>query len=181
MYIFIKIFQITLVLLVSLTLHIIHWVPSLLIENVVNLSIIGLFIFAGYLVYLIMQRLYRGDKKKNIYKSIAYTFLLFTYLGIFAIAQIGISIGESRYMKTYAFDDVTFYTYKTIEDATEVSKKDDFLPMRSLPIATFDDVAILLQKEGNYLYAKGDDIHSRVYDFKNNKPFEHLKNKEKND
>ncbi len=124
MYVLIKLFQITLLLFTSLTLAIIPWVPSLLIENIVNFTRVGLFIWAGYFVYLIIKKLEITQKKRYIYKNAAYTLLLFTYMGVFALAQIGVSSGKSKYVKTYAFEALTFYTYETVEGGTEVSLKD---------------------------------------------------------
>ncbi len=181
MYSFIKLLQITLLLFLSLTLGIIPWIPSLLVENIVNFSIVGIFIAAGYLVYLIIKKLHHAQKKINIYKSTAYTLLLFAYLGFFAIAQIGVSLGKSQYIKTYAFEHLTFYTYE-MDGGTEVSIKEMGLPIRSLPIAFFADTAIVLRKEGKYIYAIGKDVHESVYDLKENISTEQLKNmKENND
>jgi len=168
MYIFKKIFQITLVLLVSLTLHVIHWIPSWFVENVVNFTIVGLFIIAGYIVYLIIKKLYNVDKNRNIYKSTAYTLFLFAYISIFAIAQIGISVGKSKYMKTYEFDNEIFYTYKMAQGGTEVSKKDAFLPIRSLPFASFPYLLIELQKKDKKVYAVAEGIHKEIYDLNKN-------------
>ena len=147
MYILTKILQITLLLFASLTLHIIPWIPSLLIENIVNFSIIGLFIFAGYLVYLVMKKIYSVEKKRNIYLNATYTILLFSYIGFFAILQIAVSFGKSHYLKTYEFEDVTFYTYLTTNGSTEVSIKEENLVLRSLPIASLPYVQIDLKKE----------------------------------
>ena len=172
MYIFIKLLQMTFLLFVSLTLAIIPWVPSLLVENVVNFSIIGLFIVAGYLVYLIMREIYQRQEHRNIYKNTAYTLLFFTYVGLFAIVQIGISLTKSSYMKTYTFDNLTFYTYKSDEGSTEVSMKEKTLPLRSLPIASFEYMDVVLEKKGDVLYAIGKGVEEKVYDFKNKEKYE---------
>ena len=181
MYILIKLFQITLLLFVSFTLHLIPWTPSLLIENIVNFSILGLFIVAGYLVYLVMKRLYDAQKKRNVYISTIYALLLFSYLGIFAIGQIGVSLGESKYMKSYDYDSFTFYTYRTVDGGTEVSMQDAHLPIRSLPIATFPDKNVSLKKEETFLYAVADTLYVKIYDFKHNTIMEDFNIKEKND
>ena len=168
MYILKKFFQITLVLFMSLTLHIIPWVPSLTIENIVNFGIVGLFIIAGYLVYLIIKKLYHTQKKTNVYKSTTYTLLLLAYIGAFAIFQIGVSLGKSKYIKTYTFGDENFYTYKTTQGGTEVSKKDAFLPIRSLPLATFTHPVIELQKKEEKVYAIAEGISKELYDLSKN-------------
>ena len=174
MYILIKLFQITLLLFISFTLHLIAWTPSLLIENIVNFTIIGLFIAAGYLVYLVMKRVYETQKKRNIYSSTLYALLLFCYLGVFAIAQIGVSFGKSKYLKSYAYDTSTFYTYQTVDGGTEVSMKDAHLPIRSLSIATFSDKNVSLKKDDTSLYAVADNLYVKIYDFKNNTIIEDL-------
>ncbi|RLA57522.1 MAG: hypothetical protein DRQ78_13395, partial [Epsilonproteobacteria bacterium] len=76
MYVFIKLLQITLLLFTSLTLAIIPWIPSLLIENIVNFTTVGLFLASGYLVYFVVKRLYDTQKKRNVYISTGYTLLL---------------------------------------------------------------------------------------------------------
>jgi hypothetical protein len=178
MYIFIKLLQITLLLFISLTLAVIPWIPSLVTENIVNFTIVGFFILAGYLVYLTIKRLDAMQKKRKIYKNTAYTLLFFTYIGLFAIAQIGVSLGKSKYVKTYEFEALTFYIYETIEGSSEVSLKEAWLPMRSVPIATFPYAEIILNKEEMYLYGVGEDIHIKVYDFKNNMAMNTIQTKE---
>jgi len=172
MYILTKFFQITLLLLLSLILHIIPWKPSWGIENIVNFSIVGLFVLSGYLVYLSVKKLYVTQKKRNLYKSAAYTFLLLSYLGVFAITQIGLSFGNSKYLKTYKFENVTFYTYETVDGGTEISTKDARFPIRSVPIATFPYEMMDLIEDGKIIYAVTEDKKVKVYD---------LKNKEKDD
>jgi len=167
MYILTKFFQITLLLLLSLILHIIPWKPSWVIENIVNFSIVGLFVLAGYLVYLIVKKLYVTQKKTNLYKSAAYTFLLLSYLGVFAIVQIGLSFGNSTYLKTYEFKNVIFYTYETVDGGTEISTKDARFPIRSVPIATFPYEMMDLIEDGKTIYAVTEDKKVKVYDLKN--------------
>jgi len=182
MYIFIKLLQMTLVLFASLTLAIIPWVPSLLVENIVNFMIVGLFIFAGYLAYLVVKRLYEKNKRKNLYLSAMYSFLLFTYMGLFAIFQIGVSLSKSEYMKTYTFEHLTFYTYKKNGVSIEVSMKDKNLPIRTVPIASSFYMPIVLEKKEYYLYAIGEGVNTKVYDFKNNISITNITNtKENND
>jgi hypothetical protein len=181
MYIFIKLLQITLLLFASLTLAIIPWVPSLLIENIVNFTRVGLFIAAGYLVYLIMQRVHLAKRKRNLYISAAYTLVLFIYLGLFAILQIGVSLSKSVYVKTYSFEHLIFYTYEKNDESTEISIKESHLPIRSVPIYTSFTMPLILEKKENYLYAIGEGVHIKVYDFINNSPIKNITSKEKHE
>jgi len=180
MYIFIKLLQITFLLFASLTLAIIPWMPSLLVENIVNFTRVGLFIVAGYLVYLIMKRVYDTQEKKNVYKNTVYTLLLLAYLGLFAILQIGVSLAKSTYVQTYAFEHLTFYTYKSDKGNIEVSMKDENLPIRTVPIATSFYMPIILEKKENYLYAIGEGVNTKVYDFKNNISITNITNTKEN-
>jgi len=181
MYSFKRLLQITFLLFTSLTLAIIPWIPSFLIENIVNFMIVGLFILAGYLAYLLVKKLYENNKKKNLYITAMYSFLLFTYMGLFAILQIGVSLSKSEYIQTYTFGKNIFYTYKTDKGETKVSMKEGSLPIRSLPIATSFYMPIILKKKENYLYALGEGVNEKVYDFKNNISITNIINKEKND
>ena len=171
----------TLLLFASLTLAIIPWIPSLLVENIVNFTIVGLFILAGYMAYLIVKRLYENNKRKNLYLSAMYSFLLFTYMGLFSIFQIGVSLSQGEYMKTYTFEHLTFYTYKKNDVSIEVSMKDENLPIRTVPIASSFYMPIVLEKKENYLYAIGEGVNTKVYDFKNNISITNIINKEKDD
>jgi len=167
MYVFIKLLQITLLLFTSLTLAIIPWIPSLLIENIVNFTTVGLFLASGYLVYFVVKRLYDTQKKRNVYISTGYTLLLLSYLGFFAIAQIGVSLGKSTHVKTYDFKEITLYTYATVGGGTEISTKDAQLPIRSVPIATYPYDSIVLKKVDTTVYAIGEKIDVKIYDLKN--------------
>ncbi|MDQ7085624.1 MAG: hypothetical protein Q9M36_12250 [Sulfurovum sp.] len=170
MYILIKILQSTVLLLASLTLHIIPWVPSWTIENIVNFTSIGLFIWVGYLFYLIIKKLSEIQKKPNIYKSAIVAALLFTYLGGVAILQIGISIGKSTHIKTYLFENEIFYTYKTLAGAIEVSRKDGVLPIRSVPLKTFTYKKVELVQKGLKIYALVEGRLQGIYTVKTQKP-----------
>ncbi|HIQ46634.1 MAG TPA: hypothetical protein EYH57_03335 [Sulfurovum sp.] len=181
MYIFIKLLQITLLLFVSFTLALVPWIHSSLLDNIVNFTIIGLFIATGYLVYLIIQSVHYSQKKRNLYISAFYAFLIFSYLGLFAILQIGVSMSKSQYVQTYVFEPYTFYTYKTTDGAIEVSQKDKHLPIRSLPIALFDQAPIVLEKKENYIYAVGEGFNIKVYDLKNDIPVKQLNNKDEHE
>jgi hypothetical protein len=176
MIVFKKFMNITILLVISLTLHIIPWIPSILLENIVNFMIIFLYIFSAFFVYEIVHIFYHKSTKKSIWKSSFYTILLFCYIGCFAIVQIGISLMKSDYVDTYVFDEQVFYIYRSMELTYKVSVKDANLPIRSLPCASFLYTPITLEKRKNYVYAISEEMHEKIYDLENNKCITHLKN-----
>lgn len=160
----IKIMQITLVLLLAFVLNIIPWVPSLFIESLINITIIILIFIAVYLAYQTIRIVYMQQKKKHIWKNILYTALLMTYIGLFAMLMIGVSSSKKNYVETYGFGDRFFYVYKGVDSSYEVSLRDPMLPIRSLPIRTFQYTPITLKKDGKYIYATGTGINEKIYD-----------------
>ena len=171
-----KIIQITLLLILSLTLSILPWIPSLLVENIVNFVIIFLYIISGFMVYEIMHKLYHKKGLVSIWKSGIYTFLLFSYIGLFAMIQIGTFYDKSTYVKSYEFENKTFYVYKNSDLSYGVSMKEEVLPLRSLPLATYEYTPITLSQKEGFVYALGEGIDERVYDLKEHKALTPPKN-----
>ena len=166
--------QITAFLVFSFTLTIIQWIPSKTLENIVNTSIIILFIVAVFFVYKTIRFAYDKQVKKALWKIILYTVLLLSYIGAFAILMIGVASAKSTYIASYTFDDKLFYVYKSVDSFYEISLKDPVLPIRSLPIASFNDTLVILKKDKKYIYALGQKINERIYNLQTNM-------KEKND
>ncbi|MDF1877339.1 hypothetical protein JHD47_05870 [Sulfurimonas sp. SAG-AH-194-L11] len=161
--------QISAYLFLSFTLNIIHWVPSLLVETVVNVSIIVLYILSVFFVYKMIRTIYENQVKKSLYKVSMYAAILLSYIGMFAIIMIGTGYNKSTYIETYKFKDKVFYVYQNSDLSYEVSLKDDILPIRSVPIASFKDDEIRLKKEKDYIYAVLKKIHKKIYNMKINK------------
>lgn len=161
-----KVMQISLLLFLSLTLNIIEWIPSLVVENIVNSSIIILYLIAMFLVYKTIKLKYEQEKNKVMWKSIFYTIFLLAYVGLFAIFMIGIGYNKSSYVETYKFDNKVFYVYKSTDSSYEVSLKDDYFPIRSLPIASFAYTPIVLESKGRKVHAIGEQIDEKIYDIK---------------
>jgi hypothetical protein len=174
MLVFLKNFmQITAFLFLSFTLNIIEWVPSLALENIVNTSIIILFIISVFFVYKTIRITYEQQTKKALWKIVIYTVFLLSYMGGFAILMIGVASGKSTYIESYTFDKKSFYVYENVASFYEVSVKDSTLqirslPIRSLPIASFKNKSIVLKKDKEYLYAIGEDIYKKVYNLDKN-------------
>ncbi|MFT5662154.1 MAG: hypothetical protein ACI9TV_002802 [Sulfurimonas sp.] len=160
--------QITVYLFLSFTLNIIEWVPSLMLENIVNVSIIFLYILSVFFVYKIIRNIYDQQTKKILWKIIVYTVLLLSYIGFWAIATIGVGYGKSTYVESYKFDEKLFYVYQNVDLSYEVSVKESNLPLRSLPIASFTDNLITLKKEKHYIYATGKGLYEKIYNLKKN-------------
>lgn len=178
---FLKIFiKITAFLFLSFTLNIIAWVPSLILENIVNFTIIILYIIPVFFIYKTIRTSYYQQKKKELWKSVLYTLSLLSYMGVFSILMIGISYSKSSYIESYNFDDKIFYVYQNINLSYEVSVKDPLLPIRSIPIASFDKTLITLKTDNQYLYAKGKGIEEKIYDLKKNISIKSLKNTKEN-
>jgi hypothetical protein len=169
MLVFLKNFmQITAFLFLSFTLNIIEWVPSLALENIVNTSIIILFIISVFFVYKTIRITYEQQTKKALWKIVIYTVFLLSYMGGFAILMIGVASGKSTYIESYTFDNKSFYVYENVASFYEVSVKDFTLPIRSLPIASFKNKSIVLKKDKEYLYAIGEGIYKKVYNLDKN-------------
>jgi hypothetical protein len=168
--------QITLLLILSLTLNIVQWIPSLMVENIVNFVIIFLYIISGFMVYEIMHMLYHKKGLVSIWKGGIYTFLLFTYIGFFAMIQIGTFYDKSTYVSSDDFEGKTFYVYKNSDLSYAVSIREPVLPLRSLPFATYQYTPISLEKRDKFVYAIGNKVNEKVYDLKEGKPITHLKN-----
>jgi len=160
--------QITLLLFLSFTLTIVSWIPSLIVESIVNVTIIILILLSVFLVYKTIRISYEEQKKKVLWKSILYTVGYLLYIGLFVIFIIGIAYSKSTYVKQYTFDEKVFYVYQDMRLSYEVSVKESILPIRSVPIADSFYMPIVLEKQENYLYATGEGIHIKVYDFTNN-------------
>lgn len=172
-----KIMQITLLLLFAFSLNIIAWIPSVLVENIVNFTILILIIISVFLAYQTIHIAYMKQKKKYIWKNVLYTALLMSYIGVFAIMMIGASYSKSKYVESYTFGDTFFYVYENVDSSFEVSFKDSKLPIRSLPIASFPYTPIKLQKENQYIHATGVGIDEKIYDLEKNVFIKDLKNK----
>lgn len=167
--IFLKNFiQITVYLFLSLTLNIIEWIPSLLLESIVNVSIILLYILSVFFVYRIIRNIYDQQIKKVFWKIVVYTALLLSYIGSSAIIMIGIGYAKSTYVQSYKFDEKFFYVYQNVDLSYEVSVKEPNLPLRSLPIASFTKDLIILEKEKHYIYATGEGLYEKIYNLKKN-------------
>ena len=172
-----KMMQITFVLLFAFTLNIIAWIPSVLVENIVNFTIIILIITSVFLAYQTIRIAYMQQKKKNIWKYVFYTALLMTYIGLVAILMIGVSYSKSNYVETYKFGDTFFYVYEDVDSSYEVSLRESILPIRSLPIRTFQYTPITLKKDEKYIYATGAGINEKIYDLKKDIAIKNLKRK----
>jgi len=171
-----KFMQITFLLFLNFTLGIMQWIPSFMVENIVNVIIIVLYVVAVVLVYQTIRTFYYEHKQKGLYKSAFYTILLLSYMGLFAIFMIGVAYGKSSYVKEYSFDEKSFYIYQNTDLQYEVSIRDSFLPLRSLPLVTFSNRPELLKNKYNLVYAKGEGIDEKLYDL--DKKYVHtIKNK----
>lgn len=169
--------QINVLLFIALTLGIIEWKPSIIIENFVNISIITLYVISSVLVYKIINHYHERDKKNEVYKSGAYTMLLLCYMGIFAMITVGITYDKSNYVKEYTLNNQSFYIYKNIDLKYEVSVNESLLPIRSLPIASYINEPSDLIIKNNYVYVIIDkSIEEKIYDLKKKKIYK--KNKE---
>jgi hypothetical protein len=170
MKIFKKFMQMTLLLFASFTLHIIPWIPSLLVENIVNSIIVILYILSAFLVYQIISIIFHRTIEKKIYKNALYTFLLLLYIGFFAILQIGVSYAKNSYINTYIFGEKTFYVYYDNNIRYEVSLKDKHLPIRTLPILDNAYTLVTLEQRDRYVYAIGKGINEKIYDLQEDTP-----------
>lgn len=125
---------ITLLLFISISLDIIPWIPSLLVENIVNSVIIILYIACVFLVYKFVLNIYNQQIEKKVYKNTFYAIVLLIYIGAFSIMQIGISLTKSTFVESYMHENSIFYVYKDSNSSYEVSLKEKNLPIRSVPI-----------------------------------------------
>jgi len=181
--IYLKLFmQINLLLFLSFTLSIIPWIPSLLVEKIVNIMMIILIVISVFLVYKTIRISYDKQKKKALWKTILYTVGLLIYIALFIILMIGVAYSKGVYVKEYMFDKKIFYVYQNSELSYEVSVKESILPIRSVPIASFQYTPIVLKTKGKYLYATGEQIDKKIYDLEKNNPINDTNNtKEQND
>ncbi|PHS34326.1 MAG: hypothetical protein COA92_00055 [Sulfurovum sp.] len=164
-----KFIQMNLLLFLSMTLYIIPWIPSLMVENIVNFTIMLSYIITAFLVYQMIYLIYHQQKEKKIYRNTLYTFFFLVYIGFFAIIQIGVSSIVGQYVSSYTFGKKIFYVYKNSEMSYEVSIKEKYLPIRSLPLFTTGSTEISLEKRDRYLYAVGENINEKIFDLKENK------------
>ncbi|MDF1874804.1 hypothetical protein JHD48_03520 [Sulfurimonas sp. SAG-AH-194-I05] len=160
-----KIIQILFLLFISLTLDILPWIPSLLVENIVNILILSSYVMSAFLVYKLISFIFHKQTTKSIYKNAFYTFVLLTFVGFIAIMQIGISSAKSVYVAEYTFGGKVFYVYTDVL-SFEVSLKDENLPLRSPPIFIHEKYPIHLEEFKNSIYAVGKNINKKIYDLK---------------
>ncbi len=150
-------------LFLSFTLNLIQWIPSLILENIINIVIIILYTLPMFFVYIMIRTIYENQVKKSLYKVTMYAALLLSYIGMFAMVMIGMGYAKSTYIQDYKFEDKVFYVYQNTDLSYEVSIKDDRLPIRSLPIASFSKSPITLKQEKNFIYAISEGQHTKIY------------------
>ncbi|WP_122892992.1 hypothetical protein [Arcobacter peruensis] len=112
--------------------------------------------------------IYDNQTKKALWKTTGYTLFFLSYIGSASIIMIGIGYSKSTYIKSYMFEDKSFYVYQNIDLSYEVCVKESVLPLRSLPIATFTN-KFTLSKENHYIYATSKEIYKKIYNLKRNK------------
>ena len=156
-------------LFLSFTLNLIQWIPLLILENIINIVIIILYIVPMFFVYTMIRTIYENQVKKSLYKVAMYAALLLSYIGMFAMIMIGMGYDKSTYIQDYKFEDKIFYVYQNNDLTYEVSIKDDKIPIRSLPIASFSKSPISLKQKENFIYAISEGQHTKIYNLKNKK------------
>lgn len=161
--------QITVYLFLAFTLNIIQWSPSLVVENIVNFTIVTLYIVSVLFVYKTIRAIADLQEKRVLWKLVIYAAFLLSYIGLWAIFMIGMGYDKSSYVAEYKFNDREFYVYQNYDLAYEVSVREGLLPIRSLPIATFNKDLIVLKKENDFVYALSDGEVTKIYNLKTNK------------
>ncbi|MBL1244467.1 MAG: hypothetical protein COA39_008775 [Sulfurimonas sp.] len=116
-----------------------------------------------------IRTIYENQVEKSLYKVSMYAALLLSYIGVFAMVMIGMGYAKSTYIQDYKFEDKVFYVYQNTDLSYEVSIKDDRLPIRSLPIASFSKSPITLKQEKNFIYAISEGQHKKIYNLTNMK------------
>ena len=131
-------------------------------------------------MYDVIKIAYYKQTNKVIWKSILYTVLLLSYMGIVSILTIGTSYSKSAFVESYIFGEKIFYVYENIDLSYEVSVKVPNLPIRSLPIASFSSSPVILKTDQKYIYATGDGIDEKIYDLNKGVSIKPLKIQRKN-
>lgn len=161
--------QITVYLFFAFTLNIIQWSPSLVVENIVNIAIVILYIVSILFVYKTIRAIADLQEKRVLWRLVVYAAFLLSYIGLSAIFMIGMGYDKSSFVRKYKFNDKEFYVYKNSDLSYEVSIRDGAIPIRSLPIVTFNKDLIVLKKENDFVYALSNEEDTKIYNLKTNK------------
>jgi uncharacterized membrane protein len=113
--------QVTFFLFLSFTLGIIDWIPSRALENIVNISIIVLYVVPVFFIYKTIRISYYSNEDKKLWKYIGYTVFILSYMGSVSILSIGVAYAKSDYVRSYTFETKTFYIYQNSDLLYELS------------------------------------------------------------
>jgi len=163
-----KVLYIIIILSITVGLNSIPWIPSTLINILLQLSIMLLFIWAIYLAYQIVIKIYEKRKNKEILMTITSSILLSLLIGFFFVIHIASSIFPSSFIEEYHFQNETFYLYDIgfIDPLIEVTKKHSYLPIQSESLATVHDNLASLSERNGTVFLDSGEIYKEIYDLR---------------